>query len=436
MKSFFDARRIAVIGAARESEKVGNVVFRSLLGNNFLKVFPVNPNADNILGFKCFKSVFEIPYPVDMAVIAIKSEFVLQAVEDCGKKGIKNVVVISAGFSEAGNKELEDKIVNIAEEYKIKLLGPNVLGIINTYKNMNASFFSGMPEKGKVALVSQSGAIGTSLLDRAVQEKLGMSSFIPLGNMAQQDFISALEYLEGDVNTEVIMLYVESLKENSGKEFVDLCKKITGKKKIIAIKSGKSKEGEKAAKTHTASLSSPSEIYSGAFKQAGIIEADSLDEMFLLAKIYSSYGPIGKRALVVSNAGGLGVLTVDALSKAGIRIEEIPEKMIKELDDFLPKGYSRRNPLDILGDALAERYEKTMNVLQKQNFFDFFVVILSPQKMTQPLETAKVLLKLKKPVLACYIGGKSFEQAKKFLTDSKMIVLDDVSKLETLGKIV
>src|SRR3989344_3657880 len=183
MKSFFEAKRIAVIGASREKEKVGNILFRNLLANDKLKIFPVNPNADSILGIKCYASVLDIPFVVDMVVIVVKAEFVPSVLEECGKKDIKNAVIISAGFAEAGNNELQEKLSAIAKKYEIKIMGPNVLGIINTYKNMNASFFHNGIEKGSISLISQSGAVGSSLLDRAIEERLGLSCFISLGNM-------------------------------------------------------------------------------------------------------------------------------------------------------------------------------------------------------------------------------------------------------------
>lgn len=434
MKSFFESRKIAVIGASRDERKVGNVIFRNLLESKNLKVFPVNPNADSVSGQKCFSSVLEIPYLIDMALIVVKAEVVPSVLEECGKKEIKNVIIISAGFSEAGNMKLSEEVIKIAEKYKIKIIGPNVLGIINPYKNMNASFFCCMPDKGNVGFISQSGAVGTSILDKTLENHLGVSAFVSLGNMLQQDFINALDYFANDIHTEIIALYVESLKPGTGKDFLDLCKRISKKKKIIALKAGKSEEGKEAAKTHTASLSSDSKIYSGAFKQAGIIEADSIEEMFMLAEIFSKYGKLGKKACIITNAGGLGVLATDSLVKTGLEVVNVPEVVLKELDKFMPSGYSRRNPLDILGDALAERYEKVLRILKMYEAADFYVVIVSPQEMTQALETAKVLAKFGKPVFACYIGGKSFLEAKRFMKEEGIINFEDVSELEILGK--
>lgn len=436
MKSFFEAKKIAVIGASRNREKVGNVVFRNLLENNKLKVFPVNPNADYVENVKAYSDVLAIPFIVDMAIIAVPAALVPEVLESCGKKGVNKIIIISAGFSEAGNFELARKVDEITKKYKIKFLGPNVLGIVNPYKNMNASFFHDVPEKGSVGVISQSGAVGTSILDEALENKLGISAFIPLGNMQGEDFISALDYFGNDVYTDVIIMYIESLKDASGKDFVELARKITKKKYIIALKSGKTEQGMEAARTHTASLSSSSKIYSGAFKQAGIIEVDSLEDMMFLAKFLSKYKRNGKKAGIITNAGGLGVLAVDTLVKAGMEIPEIPENVLKELDSFLPPGYSRRNPLDILGDALAERYEKTLRVLSRHNLFDVFIVILSPQEMTQPMETAEILINRSKPVIACLIGGLSFIEAKKLIKENGGIVCNDISEIGILGRVI
>lgn len=434
MKGFFEAKKIAVIGASRSKEKVGNVIFRNLLENKMLKVFPVNPNANYVEGREAYPFVGEIPFIIDLAIIVIPAEKVPEVLEQCGEKGIKKVIIISSGFSESDNLLLEDKVKDVAEDYGIKVLGPNVLGIINPYKNLNASFFKEMPEKGKVAFISQSGAVGTSLLDRALETKLGISGFVSLGNMLNEDFISALEYFGSDVYTETIALYIESLKPGTGRKFVELCKEIGKRKRIIAIKAGKTEEGLEAAETHTSSLSSPSAIYSGAFKQAGIIEVESLEEMFFLTTIFSKYPKLGKKVCIITNAGGLGVLAVDTLIKSGIEIPEIPKRVLEQLDSNLPEGYSRKNPLDILGDALALRYEKVLRILKIFKLFDFFVVIVSPQEMTQPEQTAQVLEKIGVPVFACFIGGKSFSLAKRYMLECGIINFDDVSELEILGK--
>jgi len=262
---------------------------------------------------------------------------------------------------------------------------------------------------------------------------LGISGFASLGNMADVDFISSLEYFGRDVRTGTIVLYIESLKKDTGEKFVKLCKEISKKKNIIAINSGKTKGGEKAAKTHTASMTSPHEIYSGAFKQAGVTEVNSLKEALTLAQIFSKYGKLGNKGGIITNAGGLGVMAADCFSNSGINVSGIPEKILKQLDNVLPSGYSRDNPLDVLGDALSDRYEKVVNMLNMYKVFDFLMVVVSPQEMTQPMETARILTKRGKPVFACFCGGKSFKKAKEYLTEEGVVHFDDV---EDAGRIL
>ena len=247
MERFFKAKNIAVIGASRNPNKVGGVIFSNLLKNENLKVFPINPKASHIEGIKAFKDILEVPFNIDLAVIVIKAEFVLDILNQCIQKDIKNFIIISAGFSEIGNVKLQEKLNILIDENKLNVIGPNVLGIINPFLNLNASFFKRIPKPGNIAFISQSGALGTAILDKFNKIELGISGFVSLGNMVDKDFISALDYFGKDKNTKIITLYIESLKEDTGKEFISLCKKISKHKKIIAIKSGKTMEGKKAA---------------------------------------------------------------------------------------------------------------------------------------------------------------------------------------------
>lgn len=422
----FSAKTIAVIGASREEEKVGHIIFKNLLQNRNLRIIPINPNAQDILRQKSYPSVLKVSEKIDLAIIVVKSELVPQILEQCGKKKIKSAIIISSGFSESGNFKLEEQIKKIAEKNKIEILGPNVLGFISPHQEINASFFKGMPEKGAIAFISQSGAIGTAVLDFAIKEKIGFSGFVSIGNSLNLDFSDFIEYYDKDANTKIIILYMESLKEGRGKNFIETCKKST--KPIIVLKSGKTFSGIKAAVSHTAALASESGVYESIFKQAGIIELNSLREIFNFANIYLKFGKLGKKSCIVTNAGGLGVLASDILEKSGISLPEIPAK----IKNRLLKNYA--NPVDLLGDAKAEKYKFALEILDKENFFDFFLVLLTPQYMTQPTETAKVLLELKKPTLAIFLGGEKIERAKYFLKE-KIPFFEDVSDLEILEKL-
>ncbi len=429
VKVVLESKSFAVVGASRENYKVGNVIFKNLIERG-IKAFPVNPNTDEILGKKCYKNIKDISEKVDCAIIAVKSEIVPAALNDAAEKGIKNAVVISAGFSEAGNFKLEEDIKKICEKNSIKLIGPNTLGIINTLTNVNASFFEHMPRQGKIAFLSQSGAIGTAVLDM----NIGFSGFISLGNMALTDFSELIDYFSNDRNTEVITLYIESLKKGKGREFIEACKRC--KKPIVALKAGKTPVGKKAASSHTAALASEEGVYEGIFKQCRIIEADSIKQMFQIADFIVKLKAVGKNACVISNAGGLGVLCSDYCYKNGINIPELGENIIEKLNNLLPPGWSKNNPVDILGDAKAELYEKTFHVLENYKTFDFFIMLLTPQYMTEPEKTAEAVLKIKeKPVLACFMGEKSIEKAREMLSE-KIPVFSEVKEMcEVLGKV-
>jgi len=429
VKEVFEAKSFAVVGASREEDKVGHVIFKNLISRG-TKVFPINPSADYILGQKCYKNLSEIE-KVDCVIIAVPAKIVPNILKDCGKNKIKNVVIISSGFSEAGNEKLNEEIKKIALNSKINLIGPNTMGFINPYTNINSTFFNGMPEKGNIAFISQSGAIGTTILDK----KIKLSGFFSIGNALLNDFSHYIDYFSIDKNTQVIAIYIESLKENRGKDFIIACKKC--KKPIIALKSGKTEIGNRAASSHTAALASEQGIYEGIFKQCGIIEVDSIRELFQVAETYVKVKKPGKRAMVITNAGGPGVLCADYAKKNGIELVELNEKIKNNLNNILPFGWSKNNPIDILGDAKAELYEKTIKELENENFFDFFIVILTPQYMTEPYKTAEVLLKItKKPVIACFLGGEKVEMSINHMKDKIANFQELKDMAEVIGKLV
>lgn len=404
VKEIFEAKSFVVVGASREEYKVGHVIFRNLISKG-IKAYPVNPNAESILGVKCYKSLLDID-KAECVIIAVPAKFVPLVLKEMGKKGFKNGVIISSGFLEAGNEKLNDEIRKIALDNKINLIGPNTMGFINPYNNVNTSFFDGMPDKGDIAFISQSGAIGAVVFDRRIK----LSGFVSLGNSMLVDFSHFIEYFSNDKNTRVITLYIESFGENRGKKFIEACKKC--KKPIIALKAGKSSSGSKAASSHTAALASEEGIYEGIFKQCGVTEVDTIEELFQLADIYSKIRNPGKKACIITNAGGPGVLCTDYCMKYGIEIPELPLKVKNELNKTLPIGWSGRNPVDILGDAKAELYSQAIKILEKENFFDFFIVLLTPQYMTEPYKTAEVILGIeKKPVVACFMGGDKVQMS-------------------------
>ncbi|MFZ5955716.1 MAG: acetate--CoA ligase family protein [Nanoarchaeota archaeon] len=427
--AFFEARSFAVVGASDDKKKVGHIIFQNLMLQN-KTVFPVNSKHEKVLGHKCYKTISDISDKIDCVVIAVPSKFVLEILNQMSIKKIKCAVIISAGFSEAGNFKLENEIIDYANKSGIKCLGPNTFGFINTPEKINTTFFEGKTNEGNIAFISQSGAIGSAVLDQNKK----FSGFVSLGNSAQIDFSDFIEYFAEDSKTKIITLYMESLKKEKGERFFGVCKNC--QKPIIVLKSGKTQSGQRAAASHTAAVASDNLVYSGIFQQLGIKEAISIKQLFDSAEIYSKYSNI-KKACIVTNAGGAGVLTTDYCERNQIILPELPKNVKDKLDAILPASWSKNNPVDIIGDAIADTYEKTLKILEKENFFDFFIVILTPQYMSQPLETAKILVNSKKPVVACFIGGEQVESAINFLRENQIPVFAEPKEMcDALGLIV
>lgn len=420
LEKFFNPKSIAVIGASRSKEKAGHDIFKSLIEQK-KKVYAVNPNAKSVLGEKAYASVLDIKSDIDLAVIAVPAKIVPAVLEECGKKGINSAIIISAGFSEIGNTELEAELVKTAKKYKIRILGPNCLGIIVPKAKLNASFFNKMPEKGGIAFVSQSGALGVAILDWAIKRDIGLSSFVSIGNKADITFGNMIDYLEKDEDTKAICLYIEGLKDGRG--FLNATKDC--KKPIIILKSGRTESGKKAATSHTAALATEDKIYDGVFKQYGLIRVETLYQLFEIAR-YLVHGnaPKGSRGLIISNAGGPGVLASDGFEKEGIEITSI-DSVRKELDAVLPGHWSRNNPIDIVGDAPPERYKKVFDAIKGKKFYDFVLCILTPQTMTEPEKVAQIFSDFYKqtniPCFGCFMGGDAIGPAKRILTKNNII---------------
>jgi acetyltransferase len=389
---------------------------------------PINPNTKAVCRKRAYASVLDYKKPIDLAVIAVPAPVVPKVLEDCGRKRIKSVIIISSGFSETGRHglNLEKQIQAIAIKYKMKILGPNCLGIINVNKKVNASFFKGMPKKGSIAFVSQSGALAVALLDLAISEGIGLSKFISLGNMMQIGFSEVLDYLKHDRDTRCVCLYVETIKD--GKMFIKTAKKF--KKPIIAIKAGKGKKGIAAASSHTGALAGSAEVYSGAFKQSRIIEVDSVNDMLDVALTLSAEKrPKGKRVLIVTNAGGPGVLAADACEEYGLSVVNLPQKIGKKLNKVLPPAWSHDNPIDVIGDARSKRYRDVFKFIKKSHFYDCILVILTPQAMTDVENVANAVVALQKgvkvPVFACFMGGRSVAKANKIFKSKDILSFDE-----------
>jgi len=407
---FFRPSSVAVIGASRDPEKLGYAVLANLKDGGFSgALYPVNPKAEEILGLKAYPTVLDIPGPVDLAVIVIPYPLVPEALRQCGEKGVPAAVVISAGFREAGREGLERELelVQIARQYHIRLIGPNCLGVIDTHTPLNATFAAGMPPGGPIAFMSQSGALGTAVLDMALAGRIGFSRFVSLGNKADVNEVDLLEAWEDDPGSRVILAYIEGLPD--GQKFMEVARRVTRKKPVVAVKSGVTRSGARAVSSHTGSLAGSEAAYHAAFRQAGVIRAESMEHLFDLALAFA-YQPLprGDRIAIVTNAGGPGILATDALEHAGLQLARFRPETVQALMADLPSAASAANPVDVLGDALADRYEHALRLVLADPGVDGVLVIVTPQAMTQIEETAHVVGRVAretdKPVLGCFMG--------------------------------
>ena len=425
LEEFFHPKSVAVIGASTSPGKLGYAVLENLVEGGYVDVgtiYPINPKADEILGQKAYPSVLDVPGDIDLAAVVIPYKYVPAVLEECGKKKIPAVVIISAGFREAGMEGLERELelVEIAEKYNIRLIGPNCLGIIDTYTPLNASFSAGTPPKGPMAFMSQSGALGTAILDWAQAGRLGLSKFVSLGNKADVSEIELLEAWAGDKDTNVILMYSEGLP--NGQEFIKVAREATKLKPVVAIKSGVTKSGSRAVSSHTGSLAGSEQAYQAAFLQAGVLRAPDMASMFDMALALGYQPPLkNDNIAIITNAGGPGILATDALERSGMSLARLQVETIQELEKFLPDAASAANPVDVLGDAKADRYLFALDIVAKDPNVDGIMVVLTPQAMTEIPETAKAVgelsEKIDKPVLACFMGEAKVEQGIRILKE-------------------
>jgi acetate---CoA ligase (ADP-forming) len=419
LKPFFDPGSVAVIGASSNTTKLGYAVLKNLVDGGYSEkgeIYPINPGSDTILGYKAYPSVLEVPGPIDLAVIVIPYPLVPEVLRICGQKGIPAAIIISAGFREAGEEGLERELelIEIAKEYKIRLVGPNCLGIIDTFTPLNASFAAGTPPSGPMAFMSQSGALGTAVLDIALSGRLGLSKFASLGNKADVNEIDLLRAWADDENTRAILIYNEGIP--NGAEFIDVARKVAQLKPVVAIKSGVTQAGSRAVSSHTGSLAGSEQAYQAAFQQAGVIRADSMQDLFDMALALAYQPPLaGDRIAIVTNAGGPGILATDALERADLSLARFELETQHALEQYLPDAASAANPVDVLGDARADRYRFAMECVAADPNVDGIMIVLTPQAMTEIEDTAAAVVKLsksiEKPILACFMGEASLVQA-------------------------
>ncbi len=410
---FLNPKSIAIIGASDHEQKVGGVLMKKLASYKG-KIIPVNPGHASLFGIKCYPRILDYEGEIDLAVIAIPAEFVAAALEQCGKKGIKNVIIISAGFSETGQEAAEEKLKTIAAKHGLRFLGPNCFGVCNPAEHIDLTFSVATPEKGDVAFISQSGALWSYISDFSIG-KFGFSGFASLGNMANSEFGDFIEYFCRDKSTKKIVLYIEKLKD--GRKFISTCRKCAKfKKSIYAVKAGASQRGQEAAFSHTASLASDYKIYNGSMKQAGVVLCESLRDAFEKATSKKLDGEpkmppadTGEKAVIITNAGGAGALISDYCEKAGIEVVE--------------------KPIDLLGTALAADYSSTFEKIKKRKDYDVLICILTPQSMSEPEKTAEALLDFKeqskKKVIAYFLGGSAVAAATDLLRKNKILCFNN-----------
>ena len=406
----FSPKAIAIVGATNRPGSVGLAVFHNLLDAGYQGVlYPVNPKAKSIQGVKAYPSLTAIPDEIDMAVIIVPAPIVPAVIEEAARKRIKGCVVITAGFKEVGGDgvALEKKTRAVAKKNGIRLLGPNCLGVINTKSDvrMNASFGRLMPKGGNVAFISQSGALGTSVLDYAAGRNIGFSKFISIGNKADINEIDLLKYLQNDPDTDVILMYLEDIVD--GRAFMEIARELTLKaaKPILALKSGRSPEGAKAAASHTGSLAGSDASYDAIFRQSGILRVEGMTELFHYVQAFSHQPlPKGNRIAIITNAGGPGIMA----TRHGLKLATLSDKTIETLRKNLPPTASLRNPVDVIGDATHERYEAAIRTILMDDGVDGGIVILTPQAMTDILETAQIVPRAakdaNKPILSSFMG--------------------------------
>jgi len=405
---------IAVVGATNRPGSVGLAVFRNILRADFQGVlYPVNPRSKFVQSVRAYPALADIPDEVDLAVIIVPADIVCSILEQAGEKGVKGAIVISAGFKEIGGHgvELENRLKEVAEKYGIRLVGPNCLGVINNNPkiSMNASFATKMPMVGSIAFISQSGALCTAVLDYAAGKNIGFSKFVSFGNKADVNEVDLLRYLKDDPDTHVILMYLEDI--TNGREFLETAREITwqARKPMLAIKSGYSMEGARAAASHTGALAGSDNAYDAIFYQSGILRVEGVDELFNRAIAFARQPiPKGDRIAIITNAGGPGIMATDAAIRHNLKIAKLSDETKDKLRKQLPATASVENPVDVIGDATHERYETAIRHTLMDPNVDGAIVILSPQAMTDVVQTAEIVPRvvegIDKPVLCAFMG--------------------------------
>lgn len=414
---------VAVIGASTTPGKIGHTVVKNLVESGYEGgIYPVNPSAEEVLGLKCYASVLDIPDSVDAAAITVPAKFVLNVIKECGEKGVKGLIIITSGFSEVGDIELEKELVKTAHDYGMRILGPNVVGTLSNTDSMNASFAPFLPLKGSASLVSQSGALLIAIDAITYTRRIGFDKLVSIGNMSDVNFADMVSWLNEDEDTKCISLYIEGLKE--GARFIKESAK--AKKPIVVLKAGVSEHGAAAAASHTGSLAGAQKIYNAAFQQAGAIQASDLSDLFDCTLALSLEPPMkGDNLLILTNGGGVGVLATDSAEKAGVPLKFAPKEVQAELKKHMPSFGSAKNPVDMTGMAGNDWYYDTTKFSFANDWVDGLVVLYCETAMTNPQEIAESIYNAvketgikDKPITVSFVGGERCDDAMQWLVEN------------------
>ncbi|HTA77172.1 MAG TPA: acetate--CoA ligase family protein, partial [bacterium] len=430
LEAFFKPQSVAVIGASEKPGSVGQTIVANLLKTPFGgTVYPINPKHETLLGVKAYPSIASVPAQIDLAVIVTPAKTVLGLVEECVQAKVKAVIIISAGFKEIGpaGAELERQILEKTKNGGMRIIGPNCLGVMNPLSGLNATFASTIALPGNVAFLSQSGALLTAVLDWSLQENVGFSSMISLGSMLDVNWGDMIDYLGNDPKTQSIVIYMEAI--GDARAFISAARKVALTKPIIVIKAGRTEASAKAAASHTGSMAGSDEVLKAAFTRSGVLSVDNISHLFYMADVLSKQPlPKGPRLCLITNAGGPGVLATDAFVEGGGQLASLSPETITALSAFLPDAWSHANPVDILGEADPVRFAKTVEKIAQDPNSDGILIILTPQSMTNPTETAKelsILPHLKdRPLITSWMGGATVEEGRDILSKAGIPCFD------------
>lgn len=411
LDSIFAPHSVAVIGASETEGSVGRTLLWNLISNPFGgTVYPVNPRRSSVLGVHSYPSVLEVPGQVDLAVISTRADFVPGIIEQCVEAGVKGAIIVSAGFRETGEEgaKLEQEILEIARSAQMRIIGPNCLGVMSPLTGLNATFAKGMARPGNVGFISQSGALCTAVLDWSFQENVGFSAFVSIGSMLDVDWGDLIYYLGDDDRTRSIVMYMESV--GSAQSFMSAAREVSLTKPVIVIKAGRTEAAAKAAASHTGSMAGSDDVLDAAFRRSGVLRVEYISHLFAMAEVLSKQPrPNGPRLTILTNAGGPGVLATDHLMAGGGKLADLSNETIEQFNEVLPPHWSHNNPVDIIGDAGPKRYKEATKIAVENPGSDGVLVILTPQDMTRPTQTAEQLAELsqstRKPILASWMGG-------------------------------